>query len=104
MRPTRLLLPVALILACATSRTAAPAAGADAGRVPLAALAPPPAPPAAPSVVPGMDAAQVRRLLGDPKQVERVPSAAAPPATYERWIYPGRQLVLLDGKVVDAGP
>lgn len=51
-----------------------------------------------------MDAAQVRRAVGDPARVEKVGSAAAPGAAYERWIYPDREVVLLDGKVVDVVP
>jgi hypothetical protein len=55
-----------------------------------------------------MDAAEVRRLLGDPARVERIPSVAARGAGYERWIYRSggadREIVLLDGKVVDLLP
>ena len=51
-----------------------------------------------------MEAAQVRRALGAPKHVEKVGSVAAPGAGYERWIYADREVVLLDGKVVDVVP
>src|SRR6266545_1431165 len=63
-----------------------------------------PAPIAAPRAPPGargMDAAQLRRALGEPTRVERVSSAAAKGARYERWIYADRLVVLLDGRVVD---
>ena len=49
-----------------------------------------------------MDAAQVRGALGEPLRIERIGSAALPGADYERWIYPDRELVLLDGRLVDA--
>ena len=58
----------------------------------------------APPVARGMDAAQVRRALGEPARVERVDSAAAKGARYERWIYADRMVVLLDGRVVDVVP
>lgn len=51
-----------------------------------------------------MEAAEVRRAIGDPARVEKVASVAAPGAAYERWIYPDREVVLLDGKVVDVVP
>ena len=49
-----------------------------------------------------MDPGQLRAALGEPLRIERIGSAAAPGASYERWIYPDRELVLLDGRVVDA--
>lgn len=53
----------------------------------------------------GLDAEAVRRLLGEPQKIDRVPSAAAQGATYERWTYAGnREIVFLDGKVVDSIP
>lgn len=48
----------------------------------------------------GMDAAEVRRRLGDPKRVEQVPSAAVQGTRYERWSYGTREVVLVDGKVI----
>jgi hypothetical protein len=74
---------------------------------PPAVIAPQAAPAPAesrPSVARGMDAANVRRALGDPARVEKVASIAAPGAGYERWIYRDREVVLLDGKVVDVVP
>ena len=113
MRPTRLRFASALIVAvtcaalgCAAARTA-PAAP------PSPALPSPAAPSAAAIAAPvarGMDAAAVRRLLGEPARIERVPSSAARGAGYERWLYgatggaPEREVVLLDGKVVDVLP
>jgi len=85
----------------------------------LACAAPhPPATVIAPSAVPppaaaaaratgvavGMDAAEVRRRLGDPKHVEQVPSAAVHGTRYERWSYGAREVVLVDGKVIDVVP
>ena len=52
----------------------------------------------------GMDAAEVRRRLGDPKRVEQVPSAAVQGTRYERWSYGTREVVLVDGKVIDFLP
>jgi hypothetical protein len=67
--------------------------------------APPAAAAGVPSAVaPGLDAAEVRRRLGAPQRVERIPSAAAPGAAYERWSYRDREVVLLDGKVIDVVP
>src|SRR6266536_3249967 len=99
MRPTRLRFASALIVAvtcaalgCAAARTA-PAA-------PPSPALPSPAAPSAAAI-----AAPVRRLLGEPARVERVPSSAARGAGYERWLYgatggaPEREVVLLDGKV-----
>lgn len=89
-----LLAAVAALLACATARPKAPGPSN-----------PPPAPAAAaPLVTPGLDAAAVRKRLGEPARVERVPSSAAAGATYERWRYPDREVVFLDGKVIDAVP
>ena len=51
-----------------------------------------------------MDAAEVRRRLGAPKRVEQVPSAAAHGTRYERWSYGAREVVLVDGKVIDVVP
>jgi hypothetical protein len=90
---------VGLALACAGPRPTPPP--------PPAAIAHPPAPGpdvAAPRVTRGMEAAQVRRALGEPKHVEKVGSVAAPGAAYDRWIYADREVVLLDGKVVDVVP
>jgi hypothetical protein len=104
MRPTRLLLAAfaAIALSCASARSApAPAAPAPprAAAGAVTAVAP---------VARGMDAAEVRRLLGDPARVERIPSVAARGAGYERWIYRSggadREIVLLEGKVVDLLP
>jgi len=89
--------------------------GAACARSPGAALAPPaPAapgadspggPPAVPEVVPGMDAATVRRAWGDPAAVRRIPSPSAPGLVYERWSWgapgKGREVVIVDGKAVD---
>lgn len=55
-------------------------------------------------ITPGLAAAEVRRRLGDPQRVEHVPSSAAQGAIYERWRYPDREVVLLDGKVIDVVP
>lgn len=53
----------------------------------------------------GLDPAAVRRLLGEPQKIERVASATAPGAGYERWTFAGnREVVFLDGKVLDALP
>jgi hypothetical protein len=54
-----------------------------------------------PAVTRGMDAGAVRRALGDPSRVERIASGAAPAAGYERWIYPDREIVLLEGMVLE---
>lgn len=94
MRTRPLLLATAL-LACATARPKAPGPA----QAPAA-----PAATAAPIVTPGLDAAAVRQRLGEPARVERVPSSAAAGATYERWRYPDREVVFLDGKVIDAVP
>ncbi len=51
-----------------------------------------------------MDAAGVRRALGEPARVEHMESAAAKGSRYERWIFADRVVVLLDGKVVDVLP
>lgn len=92
-----LLLAACAALGCATSRPATP---------------PPPAPlpaptsaaPAGPVLPTGLDAQEVRRRLGEPERVERIPSAAASGAVYERWRYRDREVVLLDGKVIDVVP
>jgi len=113
MRPTRLRLASALVVAMAGA-----ALGCAAARIAPAAPPSPAAPSrAAPSAAPiaapvarGMDAATVRRLLGNPARVERIPSSAARGAGYERWFYAAaggaleRELVLLEGKVVDVLP
>ena len=52
----------------------------------------------------GMDGAEVRRRLGDPKRVEPVPSAAVHGVRYERWSYGSSEVVLVDGKVIDVLP
>jgi hypothetical protein len=91
----------ALALACAAPRP-------PPSPVAPAAIAPPSVPgsaaTSAPRVTRGMDAAQVRRVLGDPARVEKIGSVAAAGAVYERWIYADRELVLLEGKVVDVVP
>ena len=56
------------------------------------------------SVDRGMDAAEVRRRLGAPQRVEQVPSAAVHGTRYERWSYGAREVVLVDGKVIDLYP
>ena len=56
------------------------------------------------AVARGMDAAQVRAALGAPIRVDRITSVAADGAGYERWTYQDREVVLLDGKVVDVVP
>jgi hypothetical protein len=95
-------------LACATLACAAGPRPSPAP--PPGAIAPPrgPAGPAASAtarrVSRGMDAAQVRSALGEPARKEKVGSAAAPGAAYERWIYGDREVVLLEGKVVDVVP
>ena len=101
MRFTSPLTAIALALACTGSRPtpAPPPAGITAPSAPG-----PDAATAAPPVTRGMEAAQVRRALGAPKHVEKVGSVAAPGAGYERWIYADREVVLLDGKVVDVVP
>jgi len=99
MRKVRLLAFTAA-LACATPRPLTPtlspaggegekrsAPGAEAGRVAR-----------------GMDAAEVRRRLGEPKRVEKVPSAAVHSTRYERWSYGPGEVVLVDGKVIDVVP
>src|SRR3990172_8606773 len=97
MRFTLPLLLACITLACARSRPAPPPATAPGA-------APRPLAPAAPRVSRGMDAAQVRGALGEPARKEKVGSVAAAGAAYERWIYPDREVVLLDGKVVDVLP
>jgi hypothetical protein len=78
-------------LGCATAKPTSTAPPAAAASVPAA-------------IAPGLDAAEVRRRLGAPQRVERIPSAAAPGAAYERWSYRDREVVLLDGKVIDVVP
>jgi len=56
------------------------------------------------AVARGMDAAEVRRRLGAPQRVEQVPSAAVHGTRYERWSYGAREVVLVDGKVIDLYP
>ena len=56
------------------------------------------------SVARGMDAAEVRRRLGDPRRAEKIPSAAVQGARYERWSYGAGEVVLVDGKVIDVLP
>lgn len=94
-------LPLAVmvaVLACASPRR------------PATSIAPTAAPPAATAaalatgVAMGMDAAEVRRRLGAPKRVEQVPSAAVHGTRYERWSYGAREVVLVDGKVIDVFP
>ncbi len=97
LSPSLVAVAAATALACATTRPA-PAP-------PPIAIAPTSAPgPARPAVSRGMEAAQVRLALGDPPRVEKIASAAAAGAAYERWIYADREVVLLDGKVVDVVP
>ncbi len=100
MRITWPLLALLVALACAAPRSgnAPPAATVK------AAAPAPSAAPIAPPVARGMDASQLRRALGEPMRVERVDSAVAKGARYERWIYADREVVLLDGKVVDVVP
>ncbi|HTT70605.1 MAG TPA: hypothetical protein VMG32_05235 [Anaeromyxobacteraceae bacterium] len=50
-----------------------------------------------------MDAAALRHALGPPERIERVGSPVSG-ASYERWVYPDREVVLLDGLVLDAVP
>ncbi len=101
MRFTWFVLALLLALACAAARTAPtppPVETAPASEpAPVAA-------PIAPPVARGMDAAAVRRALGEPARVEKVDSATAKGVRYERWIYADRVVVLLDGKVVDVVP
>ena len=52
----------------------------------------------------GMDAAEVRRRLGAPQRIEKIPSATVQGERYERWIYDTREVVLLDRKVIDVLP
>ena len=101
---------LAVFVACAGPAIApSPESGAPPSAAPAppssGAVAPPVPPPragatAAP-VTRGMSAADVRRALGEPTRIEQVASSAARGARYERWSYPSREVVLLDGKVVD---
>ncbi len=110
-------LALAVALGCATpgAPSQAPAAAAP-SRAPgtqgdLPATATPPVAEPAPGsasvagrVVLGMDAAAVRLALGEPLRIDRVASSAARGSSYERWSYAGREVVLLDGKVIDVVP
>jgi len=97
MRTRALLLAACGALACATGRptaTPAPAPTSAASSTSTAAAI----------IAPGLTAAEVRRRLGDPQRVDRTPSAAAQGAVYERWHYLDREVVLLDGRVIDVVP
>src|SRR5574337_544116 len=99
MRTRTLLLAGCAALGCATARpTSAPARNTPATSGAAASAS------GAAIVTPGLTAAEVRRRLGDPRKVERVPSAAVQGAVYERWAYPDREVVLLDGKVIGVAP
>ncbi len=97
MRTRALLLAASAALGCATARppstsTSVPTAASTTAGAATA------------IITPGLAAAEVRRRLGAPQRVERIPSAAAPGAAYERWSYRDREVVLLDGKVIDVVP
>ena len=95
MRTRSLLLAAFATLGCATARPTATAKPSETATA---------APRATSAMAPGLAAAEVRRRLGDPKLVLRVPSSVAGGATYERWRYPDREVILLDGKVIDVVP
>ena len=95
MRTRSLLLAAFATLGCATARPTATAKPSETATTTTA------APRATAAMAPGLAAAEVRRRLGDPQLVERVPSSVAGGATYERWRYPDREVILLDGKVID---
>lgn len=94
MRTRSLLLAAFATLGCATARPTATAKPSETATTTAA-------PRATSAMAPGLAAAEVRRRLGDPKLVLRVPSSVAGGATYERWRYPDREVILLDGKVID---
>jgi uncharacterized lipoprotein len=97
MRTRPLVLAACAALGCATARptqTQTSTSTTKTTATPTATLA----------VTPGLAASEVRRRLGDPQRVERVPSSVSGGATYERWRYPDREVVLLDGKVIDVLP
>ncbi|GEJ56349.1 hypothetical protein [Anaeromyxobacter diazotrophicus] len=98
MRTRALLLAACAALGCATARAPGPGAPRTDARGPAAAAA------AAAVITPGLAAAEVRRRLGDPQRVEHVRSSASPGASYDRWRYPDREVVLLDGRVIDVVP
>jgi hypothetical protein len=100
MRTRPLLLSGCAALACATARPPATTTGtATPTPTTNAATAT-----AAAAIAPGLAAADVRRRLGEPRKVERVTSSTAQATVYERWRYPDREVVLLDGKVIDVVP
>lgn len=98
MRTRPVLLAACAALGCATARLGA-TPPSRARQATATATTPAPAP-----VAPGLDGTEVRRRLGAPQRVERIPSAAAAGAAYERWSYRDRQVLLLDGKVIDVVP
>jgi hypothetical protein len=109
-RPTVAAL-VTAALACASPRATAPPVSPPPPPSDAPAPPPPEAPPPAPragraqrDVVRGMEAAAVRAVLGEPRHIERIDSTAAHGSRYERWIYDQREVVLLDGKVIDLLP
>ncbi|HEX7623480.1 MAG TPA: hypothetical protein VF400_07890 [Anaeromyxobacteraceae bacterium] len=104
MTRVRLLALAALTaaLGCASPRPLAPTlspAGGEGGKVTATATGG-----AWAGVARGMEAAEVRRRLGAPQRVEQVPSAAVHGSRYERWSYGAREVVLVDGKVIDVAP
>jgi hypothetical protein len=102
MRTRPLLLAACALLGCATARPTA--TGTSASTANATPSAKPTASTATSAITPGLAASEVRRRLGDPQRVERVPSSLAGGATYERWRYQDREVVLLDGKVIDVVP
>jgi len=98
-RATAVALAAVLGAGCAGSPGSAPAAPGPAAPGSTG------GPPALPEVVPGMDAAAVRRAWGDPAAVRRIPSPSAPGLVYERWTWGapghGREVVLVEGKAID---
>ena len=99
MRTHPLLLAGCAALGCATARPTATTTGTPIQPRSATATADSTA-----TITPGLAAAEVRRRLGDPRKVERVASATAQGAVYERWRYPDLEVVLLDGKVIDVVP
>jgi hypothetical protein len=93
-----------LVAIIALASACGPHPGTPRRASPSPAGAPEPAPSLAARVSRGMDGAQVRGALGEPARKEKVGSVAAPGATYERWVYAGGEVILLDGKVVDVVP
>jgi hypothetical protein len=101
MRTRPLLLAGCAALACTTTRPTATTTGTTTPTTNAAATA---ASTSTSTLAPGLAAAEVRRRLGEPRKVERVTSSTSQGTVYERWRYPEREVVLLDGKVIDVVP